>query len=37
VAPILDAARAARTAPAMLPLPSGLEQVTFAVQKELRQ
>jgi hypothetical protein len=37
VAPILDAARAARTAPAMLPLPSGLEQVTFAVQKEIRQ
>ena len=34
VASIVTAARGARSAPAVLPLPSGLEQVTFAIQKE---
>jgi hypothetical protein len=37
VAPVLAAARAATTAPATLPLPAGLDQVTFAVQKEGRR
>jgi anti-sigma factor RsiW len=37
VGPILAAARAARTAPDALPLPPGLEQVTFAIQKEARK
>jgi len=37
VVPILAAARRAGSAPAMLPLPPGLDQVTFAVQKEARQ
>jgi hypothetical protein len=37
VAPVLAAARAAETAPATLALPQGLEQVTFAVQKETRR
>jgi len=37
VTPILTAARAAHGAPDVLPIPPGLEQVTFAVQKEARQ
>jgi hypothetical protein len=37
VAPVLAAARRAGSAPAVLPLPAGLEQVTFAVQKEVRK
>ena len=37
VGPILAAARAARSAPDALPLPPGLEQVTFAIQKEARK
>ena len=37
VAPVLAAARRAGPAPRVLPLPSGLEQVTFAVQKEVRR
>ena len=37
VGPILTAARAARGAPDVLPLPPGLEQVTFAIQKEARK
>ncbi len=37
VAPVLTAARAAAAAPAVLPLPPGLEQVTFTVQKEGRR
>ena len=37
VAPVLAAARRAGPAPPVLPLPSGLEQVTFAVQKEVRR
>jgi hypothetical protein len=37
IAPVLAAARAAGTAPAALPLPSSLEQVTFALQKEIRR
>ncbi|HEX6465552.1 MAG TPA: hypothetical protein VFZ98_13915 [Vicinamibacterales bacterium] len=37
VAPILAAARAARSAPDALTLPPGLEQVTFAIQKEARR
>ncbi|HEY2431504.1 MAG TPA: hypothetical protein VGI12_02450 [Vicinamibacterales bacterium] len=37
VAAVLAAARAAATAPATLPLPPGLEQATFAVQKEGRR
>ena len=37
VASILAAARAARSAPDTLPLPSGLEQVTFAIRKEARK
>jgi len=36
-APILDAARRAGSAPALLPLPPGLEQITFAIQKEVRR
>lgn len=36
-APILAAARRAGSAPALLPLPPGLEQITFAVQKEVRK
>jgi len=36
VSPVLAAARAAANAPATLPLPAGLEQVSFAVQKERR-
>ena len=37
VAPVVAAARAAATAPRALPLPPGLEQVTFAVQKEIKK
>jgi hypothetical protein len=37
VAQVLDAARRAGPAPPVLPLPAGLEQVTFAVQKEVRR
>jgi hypothetical protein len=40
VAPVTDAARRAAapgTAPERLPLPAGLEQATFAIQKEDRQ
>jgi hypothetical protein len=37
VAPVLAAARAAAAAPEKLPLPAGLEQVTFAIQKEARK
>jgi hypothetical protein len=37
VAPVLAAARRAGGAPATLPLPQGLELVTFAVQKEVRK
>ena len=37
VAPVLDAARHAGGAPAVLALPAGLEQATFAVQKEVRR
>jgi hypothetical protein len=37
VAPVLDAARRAHGVPDALPLPPGLEQVTFTVQKEVRQ
>ena len=37
VAPILAAARRAGGAPPALPLPAGLEQVSFAVQKEVRR
>jgi hypothetical protein len=37
VAPVLAAARRAHGAPLALSLPSGLEQVTFAVQKEVRR
>jgi len=37
VAPVLSAARHAGGAPNALPLPAGLEQVTFAVQKEVRK
>jgi hypothetical protein len=37
VAPILTAARESRTAPGALALPSGLDQVTFAIQKEARK
>jgi hypothetical protein len=37
VAPVLAAARRAHGAPPALSLPSGLEQVTFAVQKEVRR
>ena len=37
VAPVLAAARRAGSVPAVLPLPAGLEQVTFAVQKEVRK
>ncbi|HEX4565203.1 MAG TPA: hypothetical protein VH138_01180 [Vicinamibacterales bacterium] len=37
VAPILMAARVAQPASEMLPLPAGLEQVTFAIQKEARK
>jgi len=34
---VLSAARNAHGAPQALPLPPGLEQVTFAVQKEVRK
>jgi hypothetical protein len=37
VGPIVLAARRAGPAPPLLPLPSGLEQVTFAVHKEVRR
>ncbi|HTM26334.1 MAG TPA: hypothetical protein VL225_14140 [Vicinamibacterales bacterium] len=37
VGPILSAARAVGTAPDVLPLAPGLEQVTFAIQKEARK
>ena len=37
VAPVVDAARHSSGAPDVLPLPAGLEQVTFAVQKEVRK
>jgi len=37
VTPIVAAVRAARGAPGTLSLPAGLEQVTFAVQKEARK
>src|SRR5262245_33725447 len=37
VAPVLTAARRASGVPETLPLPAGLEQVTFAVQKEVRK
>lgn len=37
VGPLVAAARRAGGAPDTLPLPSGLEQVTFAVQKEVRK
>src|SRR5262245_10670938 len=37
VEPVLAIARHAAGAPGALPLPAGLEQVTFAVQKEVRK
>ena len=37
VGPILSAARSAGAAPTILPVPPGLEQVTFAIQKEARK
>jgi hypothetical protein len=37
VAPIVAAVRAARGAPETLSLPAGLEQATFAIQKEARK
>jgi hypothetical protein len=37
VAPVLAAARDAGASPGTLSLPPGLEQVSFAVQKEARK